>query len=167
MLLPILEYPNPRLHELSVPVTIFDSTLHKLLDDMHDTMRGASGIGLAAPQVDRRIRVFIIDLTEQEGEQPVRYEFINPKITQAEGKASFEEGCLSVPGAAESVLRKGIVTVAYQDRHGKQQHLRAEGLLAVAIQHENDHLDGVLFIDRLSKIKRALVKRKLARQVTL
>jgi peptide deformylase len=167
MLLPILEYPNPRLKEVSAPVTVFDPALHKLLDDMHDTMKGASGIGLAAPQVDRRVRAFIIDLSGQEGEEPVRYEFINPKITDTEGKASFEEGCLSVPGAAESVSRKAIVTVQYQDRHGKQQRLRAEGLLAVAIQHENDHLDGVLFIDRLSKLKRAIVKRKLARQVTL
>jgi peptide deformylase len=167
MLLAILEYPNPRLHEVSKPVSAFNASLHTLLDDMYDTMKGASGIGLAAPQVDRRVRVFIIDLTDQEGEEPVRYEFVNPKISEAEGKASFEEGCLSVPGVGESVTRKGAVTVHYQDRHGKQHRLRAEGLLAVAIQHENDHLDGVLFIDRLSKIKRALVKRKLSRQVTL
>ncbi len=165
--LPILEYPDPRLHEVSLPVTEFDAELGRLLDDMAETMLGANGIGLAAPQVDRRIRVFIIDLGLQEGYPQQRLEFINPRIVAATGKAAFEEGCLSVPGVGESVTRKGNVTVLYQDRHGNEQRLDAKDLLAVAIQHENDHLDGVLFVDRLSVFKRLFVKKKLSRRVTL
>jgi peptide deformylase len=165
--LTILEYPDPRLHEVSVPVTRFDADLHQLLEDMFETMTAANGIGLAAPQVDRRIRVFVIDLALQEGQTAQRYEFINPRITAAAGKASFEEGCLSVPGVGESVTRKGNVTVSYQDRHGKEQRLDANDLLAVAIQHENDHLDGMLFVDRLPAFKRLFVKKKLSRRVTM
>lgn len=162
--LPILEYPDSRLNEVSVPVTRFDSELHNLLDDMADTMKAAGGIGLAAPQVDRRLRAFIIDLGSQEGYPPHRYEFLNPRLSETSGRAAFEEGCLSVPGVGEMVTRKGAVTVHFQNRHGEEHRLRAEGLLAVAIQHENDHLDGILFIDRLALIRRKLVKRRLGRK---
>jgi peptide deformylase len=165
--LPILKYPDPRLEEVSLPVTAFDAELHRLLDDMHETMAGAEGIGLAAPQVDRRIRAFIIDLGQQEGFPHSRHEFINPRFVEASGRASFEEGCLSVPGVAELVRRKNHVTVEYQDRLGNQRRLSAEGLFAVAIQHENDHLDGVLFVERVSAIRRLFLKRKLGRQVTM
>lgn len=167
MRLEILHYPDPRLNEVSKPVQAFDSSLHGLLDDMAETMLHAGGIGLAAPQVDHRIRVFIVDLTGQDGYPQQRFEFINPVISNGRGKVSFDEGCLSVPGLSESVTRKNYVTVQYQDRLGNRRTLEAEGLLAVAIQHENDHLDGVLFIDRLSALQRALAKRKLRRQVTL
>jgi peptide deformylase len=166
-MLKILHYPDPRLAEVSVPVTKFDEKLHKLLDGMAETMYEADGIGLAAPQVDERIRVFIIDLGDQEGQPKKKWEFINPKLSNGEGKIVFEEGCLSVPGLTEEVTRKERVTLNYQDRFGKARKLEAEGLLAVAIQHENDHLDGVVFVDRLSPIKRRLAKRKLAKQVTL
>lgn len=167
MRLEILEYPDKRLRKVSESVTRFDADLSKLLDDMHETMLGAHGIGLAAPQVNRPLRVFIVDLSLQEDEAKVRHEFVNPKISEGTGKISFEEGCLSVPGVGESVNRKKRIRVDYQDRTGKAQVLYAEDLLAVAIQHEYDHLDGILFVDRLSAIKRALVKRKLERQVQL
>jgi len=160
----ILEYPDPRLKLVSKPVTRFDARLHQLIEDMFETMEGADGIGLAAPQVDEPIRVFVIDLGLQDGYEKHRYEFVNPVITEASGKAVFEEGCLSVPGIGESVTRKNAVTISFQDRHGMEQILHAQELLAVAIQHENDHLDGILFVDRLSPIKRLLMKRKLGKK---
>ncbi len=167
MRLDILEYPDKRLRKVSEAVTRFDADLAKLLDDMHETMLASHGIGLAAPQVDRPIRAFIVDLSLQEEGPRGRYEFVNPRISEGTGKIAFDEGCLSVPGVGESVNRKKHIRVDYQDRTGKAQVLQAEDLLAVAIQHEYDHLDGILFVDRLSAIKRALVKRKLGRQVTL
>lgn len=167
-MLDILKYPDPRLKEVSEPVTEFGLALHTLLDEMAETMYAANGIGLAAPQVNHRIRAFVIDLGEQEDGTPKQlHEFINPKLSGGEGKIVYEEGCLSVPGLAEEVTRKSTITVDYQDRHGKKHTLHADGLLAVAVQHENDHLDGVLFIERLSALKRRLAKRKLAKVVTL
>lgn len=166
-LLKILHYPDPRLKQISKPVEKFDAFLHQLLDDMHETMLYANGIGIAAAQVGHPLRAFILDFGLQEGYPPERFEFINPVLSNLAGRASFEEGCLSVPGVGESVVRSATVTVSYQDRHGKQHSLKAEGLMAVAIQHENDHLDGVLFIDRLGVIQRQLVKRRLNRQVDL
>ncbi len=166
-MLKILHYPDPRLAEKSVPVEKFDAKLHKLLEAMTETMYEANGIGLAAPQVDERIRVFIIDLDGEDESPKKKWEFINPQLSKGEGKIVYEEGCLSVPGYTEEVTRKARVSVEYQDRHGRVRNLEAEGLLAVAIQHENDHLDGIMFVDRLSPIKRRLAKRKLAKQVTL
>lgn len=165
--LPILEYPDARLREVSVNVQTFGPELHQFLDSMDETMRASEGIGLAAPQVDRRWRIFIIDLGLQPGYPPQKYEFINPRLSGGGGKIQFEEGCLSVPGLGEWVNRKKTITVDYQDRHGNAARLNAEGLLAVAIQHENDHLDGILFIDRLSRLKRLLAGRKLKKQITL
>lgn len=166
-MLEILKYPDPRLKEKSLPVETFDAELHGLLDEMAKAMYAANGIGLAAPQVGRLHRAFIIDLGLQEGYTQRLYEFINPKIKQAAGSISFEEGCLSVPGVAESVRRKAEIVVEFQDRNGNLQSFAADGLLAVAIQHENDHLDGTLFVDRLSPLKRRMVQKKYKKVVSL
>lgn len=166
-MLEILKYPDPRLKEKSLPVETFDAELHVLLDEMAKAMYAANGIGLAAPQVGRLHRAFIIDLGLQEGYTQRLYEFINPKIKQAAGSISFEEGCLSVPGVAESVRRKAEIVVEFQDRNGNLQSFAADGLLAVAIQHENDHLDGTLFVDRLSPLKRRMVQKKYKKVVSL
>lgn len=165
--LEILKFPDPRLQQKSKAVTQFDNSLHELLERMAVTMYSAGGIGLAAPQVNHFERIFIIDLLDDEGSPKKRYEFINPELKEKDGKILFEEGCLSVPGYTEEVKRAAALRVDYQDRNGKKRTLQAKGLLAVAIQHENDHLDGILFLDRLPAIKRGLVKRKLAKAVTL
>lgn len=167
-MLEILKYPDPFLEKVAAPVKKFDENLHQLLDEMAVTMYEANGVGLAAPQVGKSIRAFVVDIggTEEEPEKHL-YEFINPKLTHGKGKIAFEEGCLSVPGFTESVNRKQSIVVEYQDRFGKKQSLTAHDLLAVAIQHENDHLDGVLFVERLSPLKRRLVRRKLEKAVTL
>lgn len=166
-MLEILKYPDPRLKKVAVPVESFDSKLHQLLDEMAKTMYGADGIGLAAPQVGESIRLFVIDLGPGENSKPKLHEFINPVLSQGEGSISFEEGCLSVPGITEEVNRSKKITVHYQDRNGAKQVMHAEGLLAVAIQHENDHLDGVLFVEKLSLLKKRLIKKKLQKAVTL
>jgi len=167
MLLDILTYPNPELLKVSKPVEKFDRTLHTLLDNMAETMYEANGIGLAAPQVGHKLRVFIVDIAIDEEDENKLHEFINPKISQGSGTITFEEGCLSVPGLSEEVKRKEKIRVDYFDRFGKPQVLETEGLLAVAIQHENDHLDGILFVDRLSPIRRRMAKKQLAKAVTL
>ncbi len=167
MLLDILTYPNPELLKLSKSVEKFDKTLHTLLDNMAETMYHANGIGLAAPQVGHKLRVFVIDIAIEEGAEKQLYEFINPTISCGSGSITFEEGCLSVPGFSEEVKRKEKIQIDFQDRFGKPQTLMAEGLLAVAIQHENDHLDGILFVDRLTPIRRRMAKKKLAKTVTL
>lgn len=166
-MLEILKYPDPRLKQVSKPVTRFDAELHQLLDDMAECMYAANGIGLAAPQVDRHLRAFVIDLGDDEEIPNKLYEFINPTISNGTGKIVFEEGCLSVPGLAEEVTRKASIKIDYQDRNGKKKTMSVEGLLAVAAQHENDHLDGILFIERLSVFRRRLAKRKLSKVVTL
>ncbi len=165
--LPILEYPDAKLRAKSERVGEFDEKLSNLVDSLFETMYACNGIGLAAPQVGIPVRIFVIDLGAQPGFSGRKHEFINPIIRHASGSISFEEGCLSVPGLGEFVNRNNSVTIDYQDRHGNQASLNAEGLLAVAIQHEFDHLEGILFIDRLSKLKRLFAKRKLRRQVTL
>jgi len=166
--LDLLKYPDQRLSEVSAPVTRFDEELHCLLEDLAETVEAERGIGLAAPQVGRAVRVLVIDLGSQEGEEKGLREIINPRLSRGEGKIVFEEGCLSVPGVTAEVTRKARITVIYQDRSGKARKLDARGLLAVAIQHETDHLDGKLFLDRLPIVRRTLVKRRLARRaVTL
>lgn len=165
--LDILTFPDERLTQISAEVEVFDKPLHALLDDMAVTMYRSKGIGLAAPQVGKLVRLFVIDLGHTEGEEQKLYEFINPKISHTSGKIKYEEGCLSVPGYTEEVVRKANIQVDYQDRNGKAQTLEAHDLLAVAIQHENDHLDGILFLDRLSPLKRKIVKKRLAKAVTL
>ncbi len=166
-MLEILKYPDERLRQHSLPVERFNEELHTFLDEMAVTMYSANGIGLAAPQVARFIRCFVIDIGEGH-EEPKRRdlrEFINPKLSNGEGKIVFEEGCLSIPGFSEEVQRNRMIRVDYQDRNGNSKSLVVEGLLAVAIQHENDHLEGVLFVDRLSPLKRTLAKRKLSKDV--
>ena len=173
-LLPILTYPDPRLAKKSEPVKKFGPELEKICADMLETMYDAPGIGLAAPQVDihQRIVVIDIDYEESEDEPPVLSNqnpriFINAKITKKEGDILFKEGCLSVPGEYEEVNRAERVTVEYQDIRGDKHVLEAEGMLAVAIQHELDHLDGRLFIDRLSFVKSRSIKRKIKKEIEL
>lgn len=157
MVLEILTYPDKRLYQRSVEVSEFDENLHKFLDDMYDTMIAKNGIGLAAIQVKNPIRALIINLVNEETEIQERadlLEIINPKILRKEGEQIFQEGCLSVPGFYEEVKRAEKITLGYQNRHGKECELEADGLLAVAIQHEMDHLDGHLFIEKIGYNKR-------------
>lgn len=171
-ILPILTYPDPRLAQKSEPVTEFGPALKKICEDMLETMYAAPGIGLAAPQVDihKQIVVIDIDYESTDDEPPVLSNkfpriFVNPKIVKKEGEILMKEGCLSVPGEYEEVLRSERVTVEYQDTDGQKQTLEAEGLLAVALQHELDHLDGRLFIDRLSFVKSRSIKRRIKREM--
>lgn len=169
--LEILTYPDPRLAKKCENVTDFGPALRKLCEDMLETMYDAPGIGLAAPQVNvhKNLVVIDVDYESSEDEPPVLSDknpriFVNPRIVAREGEILFKEGCLSVPGESEEVLRSAQVTVEYQDVDGNQQTLTTDGVLAVCIQHELDHLDGRLFIDRLSFVKRKSVKKKLARR---
>lgn len=156
MVLEVLEYPNKKLFERSVEVDKFDTELGEFLDDMYDTMIFKGGIGLAAIQVGRPIRALIINLVDENDTQNKDdlLEIINPKFIKKDGEQLYQEGCLSVPGYYEDVKRAANVVVEYQDRTGKVCTLEADGLLAVALQHENDHLDGHLFIERIGFNKR-------------
>ncbi|WP_334180449.1 peptide deformylase [Pseudoxanthomonas sp.] len=163
-LLPILEFPDPRLRTKAVPVDaghVTSSTFQRLLDDMFETMYDAPGIGLAASQVDVHQRFMVIDISEEKNQPQV---FINPELSDKAGEQVYQEGCLSVPGIFADVTRADEVTVRFLDRQGQAQELRADGLLAVCIQHEMDHLDGKLFVDYLSPLKREMVRKKLAKQ---
>jgi len=161
-LLKILRYPDPRLHKVAKPVTEFGERLAKLVADMAETMYDAPGVGLAATQVDVHERVVVIDVSESHDELRV---FVNPEITWAsEEKQVYDEGCLSVPGIYDGVERPARVKVRAQDAKGEFFELECDGLLAVCIQHEMDHLDGKLFIDYLSPLKREMVRKKLAKQ---
>jgi peptide deformylase len=159
-LLNILEYPDPRLKTKAKPVTEFTPALKKLADDMAETMYKAPGIGLAATQIDQHIRLVVIDVSE---ERNALCTFVNPIIVAKEGKAKGEEGCLSVPGIYDDVERAEKVTVRAQDVHGKPFELTADGLLAVCIQHELDHLEGTVFVEHLSSLKQTRAKAKLAK----
>ncbi len=157
----IVVYPDKRLKLVSREVTVFDETLHTLLDDMYDTMRAKNGVGLAAIQVGVDLRVLIINIPlenvpEGEDEQPREntLEMINPVIVEKDGSTKFQEGCLSVPGIYEEVERAKHVKVEYFDRHGKKHIIEDDDFLAIAMQHETDHLDGKVFIEKLSFIKR-------------
>lgn len=171
-ILEILTYPDPRLAQVSQPVTEFGPELKKLCDDMLETMYDAPGVGLAAPQVNvlKQIVVIDIDYESSEDEPPVLSNktpriFVNPKIVKKEGEQVCKEGCLSIPGEYEEVVRAEKVWVEYQDVNGKPQTLEAEGYLAVAVQHELDHLDGRLFIDRLSLMKSKSIKKRIKREL--
>lgn len=157
----ILEFPDPRLRTVAEPVTVFDDELGKLVDDMIDTMYEARGIGLAATQVDRHIQLLILDISEEQNQPRV---YINPKITAEEGQQICEEGCLSVPGIYANVQRAEKIRIEARDRNGGTFEEDAEGLHAVCLQHEMDHLNGRLFVDYLSPLKRQMVSRKLAKQ---
>jgi peptide deformylase len=162
-LLPILKYPDPRLKAKAEPVETIDDELRQLVEDMAETMYAAEGCGLAANQVGVLKRVFIVD-TAREDEPSDLKVFINPEILETIGSQAWEEGCLSFPGVTEEIRRAEQVRVRALGVDGKPFELDADGLLAVAIQHENDHLDGVVMLDKLSAVKRKLLGRKLARQ---
>ncbi|HFD86966.1 MAG TPA: peptide deformylase [Gammaproteobacteria bacterium] len=157
-LLDILHFPDPRLRKVSKPVEQVDKSINTLLDDMLETMYEAPGIGLAAPQVNVHRRIVTIDVSE-ERDSPVF--LINPVILAKEGTEEMEEGCLSVPEQFARVTRAEAVEVEYLDRDGKRQTLETDGLLAVCIQHEIDHLDGKLFVDYISPLKRTRIRRKM------
>ncbi len=160
-LLTILEYPDPRLRTRAVPVTVFDAALSRLIDAMFATMYAAPGIGLAASQVDVHQRLIVMDLSENRDAPQV---FINPEILEREGGGVTEEGCLSVPNIFDKVERAQRVRVRAQDRHGAGFELELEGLVAVCLQHEIDHLEGKLFVDYLSELKRERIRKKLDKE---
>jgi peptide deformylase len=159
--LDILHYPDARLHTVAKPVKAVDERIRKLVDDMAETMYAAPGIGLAATQVNVHERVVVIDISETHDQLRV---FINPEIVAQSGTEESEEGCLSVPGIFDKVTRAERVTVRALDREGKPFELDADGLLAVCVQHEIDHLKGKVFVDYLSGLKRNRIKSKLLKQ---
>jgi peptide deformylase len=160
-LLPILRFPDPRLKKIAAPVTRFDDSLRRLAADMAETMYEAPGIGLAATQVDVHKRMVVIDVSEDRNDLRV---FVNPAILACAGSQVGEEGCLSVPGIYDKVERAEHVRVRFQDLEGSEHTLEADGLLAVCIQHEIDHLDGKVFVDHLSQLKQTRIRSKLAKQ---
>ena len=158
--LKILKFPDPRLRTVAKKVEKFDKSLEKLANDMLHTMYEDNGIGLAASQVDRHIRLIVIDLSEERNDPRV---FINPeyKILDNESLASFEEGCLSIPGFSEEIIRPDKIELTWQDLDGKTHTDRPNGLLTICIQHEMDHLEGKLMVDYISPIKRDRIRKKL------
>ena len=162
-LLSILTFPNPVLRTKAENVTEFTPELTTLITDMVETMYDAPGVGLAAPQIGKSIRLIVLDISENEDEKDSMV-MVNPEITSREGKQVDEEGCLSVLDLTASVKRSKKVTVSYQDAEGTPQELDAEDRFAIVLQHEIDHLDGVLFIDHLSTLKRTLYKKKIKKQ---
>ncbi len=159
MIRTILTYPSPELKKKSVPVTVINDTVRELVKDMAETMYNAPGIGLAAPQIGVHQRIIVIDISASD-EPPQLIVAINPVIIHAEGEAYEEEGCLSVPKYAANVRRHARVVVKALDQEGVECTWRADDLLAIAFQHEIDHLDGILFVDHLSPLKRELFQRK-------
>lgn len=157
----ILHHPDPRLRNKASPVASFDAELGKLIDDMLETMYDAPGIGLAATQVNVHQRVVVIDVS---GGKSMPLHFVNPVIAETTGEEEMEEGCLSVPGVFETVCRAEEVLIHAVDRNGNPFEMNADGLLAVCIQHEIDHLDGKLFVDYLSQLKQLRIRKKLAKE---
>ena len=160
-LLDILVYPAPELKRKSLPVEELDEDLERLLDDMTETLRDADGVGLAAPQVGRNVRVLVVDVPLPESDEKDFYELINPEIVSSRGFQVGEEGCLSVPGFFANVRRKNHVRVSALDRKGKRFTIDADGMLSRVLQHEIDHLDGILFFDRLRQLKRDLLIKQI------
>lgn len=156
MNLKIVEYPDRILKIKSLTVEKFDTELHELLDAMYPIMMDSNGIGLAAIQVAHAKRVLILNIPDEDGEQPKEnlLEIINPIVSSQSGETIYQEGCLSVPKFYEDVKRYEFITINYQDRYGNTKQLEADGLLSIAIQHEMDHLEGILFIDKLSYARR-------------
>jgi peptide deformylase len=159
--LTILEFPDPRLRKKAAPVDVVDDKLRALIDDMFETMYAAPGIGLAATQVDVHRRLLVADVSSDKSDPHV---FINPVIVEKDGVTVTEEGCLSVPGYYEEVKRAEHIRVRYLDRDGRESEGEFEGLLAVCVQHEIDHLDGKLFVDYLSEAKRTRIRKKLEKE---
>ena len=163
-LLDILHFPDPRLRNVAAPVEEITNEIKQLVDDMFDTMYAAPGIGLAATQVNVHQRIIVVDVSETHNE-PIC--LINPELVELAGTEQMEEGCLSVPGVFELVERADSIKVSAWDREGKPFSLEADGLLAVCIQHEIDHLDGKLFVDYLSQLKRSRIRKKLQKSQKL
>ncbi|MCE9632616.1 MAG: peptide deformylase [Methylophilales bacterium] len=161
-ILEIVHYPDPRLYTVAKPVAVVDDNIRKLVRDMAETMYAAPGIGLAATQVDEHQQVIVMDISEDKSKLQV---FINPRILQADGMQEFEEGCLSVPGIFEIVKRPEKITVEALDIEGKKFKLNADGLLAVCIQHEMDHLKGKVFVEYLSQLKQIRIKNKMKKRL--
>ncbi len=160
-ILPILHYPDERLHTRAKPVPVVDDSVRRLIADMAETMYAAPGIGLAATQVDVHQRLIVIDISENRDQLLV---LVNPVIVKTEGRAEREEGCLSVPGIYETVTRAARISVKFLDRDGKEVILDTDGLLAVCIQHEMDHLEGKVFVEYLSRLKQNRIKQKLKKR---
>lgn len=163
MIRKILHYPDPRLRQKAEPVAQMTPALQKLVDDMAETMYAAPGVGLAATQIGEPHRIFIVDIAADDEPSELRV-FVNPEITARDGECVGPEGCLSFPGITEDIKRSARIHVRAQDRDGKTFELDADGLLAVAIQHELDHLDGVLMVDHMGMLKRRMVQRKLQKR---
>jgi len=163
-ILNILRYPDPRLRRIAQPVAQFDDVIRELIDNMAETMYRAPGIGLAATQVDVPKRIIVIDISEHRRALEV---FVNPQIVERDGVQVMEEGCLSVPGIFEPVERARHIRVRARDRDGREFEREAEGLLAVCIAHEIDHLDGKVFVDYLSRLKQNRIRKKLEKQERL
>ncbi len=157
-LLEILKHPDPRLRKKSVPVTIVDDEVRRLVDDMFETMYSAPGIGLASIQINDPRSIVVIDISEEKN-QPLC--LINPTITNSSGESVHEEGCLSLPGIYENVVRAEEVTIQALDRDGSPLKIEADGVLAICIQHELEHLEGKLFVDHLSRLKQQRIRKKL------
>lgn len=154
----IIYLPDPRLRQVTSPVEIFDAELQLLIEDMFDTMYDANGVGLAAPQIGISLSLSVVDVIGDKSQQLV---LVNPQIIESEGEIEYQEGCLSVPSAYDTVLRAEKVTIRAQDRFGQFFEMSAEGLLGECFQHEIDHLNGKLFVDLLSPIKRAMARKKV------
>ena len=171
-LLEILTFPDPRLEDRATPVEQVDDAVRTLIDDMFESMYESEGVGLAAPQVGVLKRVVVVDCAERDPDEgrplapkaPVAV--VNPVVTHAEGRVTWQEGCLSVPGFTDDVERAAQVVVEGLDRDGQPLRIEADGLLAVCLQHEIDHLEGTLFLDRLSRLKQTMVKKKLKKRAT-
>jgi peptide deformylase len=164
-ILTILHYPDPRLRERARPVEACTPEIQRIIDDMAETMYAAPGVGLAATQVGLPHRVFIIDVASED-EPSNLIVFVNPEIIEQSGDQVWAEGCLSFPGVTEDIKRAATVRVRAQDRDGQPFELSADGLLAVAIQHEHDHLDGVLMVDHVGPLKRRIISRKLQKRAS-
>lgn len=154
----IIYLPDPRLRLMTKKVEIFDDALQTLINDMFETMYSANGVGLAAPQIGINLRLSVVDVIGDKTDQLV---LVNPEIIDSQGTVEYQEGCLSVPGAYDTVLRAETVTIRAQDRFGQPFEKTAEGLLGECFQHEIDHLNGKLFVDLLSPLKRAMARKKL------
>jgi peptide deformylase len=161
-ILNILRYPDARLHKIAAPVTVFDGGLKKLAVDLAETMYAAPGVGLAASQVDIHRQVIVLDVSERRDSLVT---LVNPEIIEGYGESDIEEGCLSVPGIYDTVPRAERVKVRAWDANGKSFILEAQGLLAVCIQHEMDHLEGKVFVEYLSQLKQTRVRARLAKQL--
>lgn len=161
----IIYLPNPILRQVAKPVDNFDSELHTLIDDMFETMYSVQGVGLAAPQVGESIRLSVIDVTASEKKEPLV--LVNPELIESHGEKAFQEGCLSVPGAYDTVMRAETIRFKALDRQGLPYEMEVDGLLAECVQHEIDHLNGKLFVDMLSPLKRNRARKKMEKYLKM